>query len=115
MKLFKRGHAKLERLRAASRLQEAIGRAEAGPGQPEPSAPEPPQPEIPRERVLCYSPSGGFAHDDTGDVVPRPACNGGARRYERAVSPDAKRRAAALKPCPHCAERRESSGTEAAS
>ena len=61
-------------------------------------------PEPEREPVFCFSPNGGFRHDDTGGPVPRPACHGGARRYIRAETPDQVRHAAALEACPHCAK-----------
>ena len=110
MSIFKRKKqgTRLSRLLAQGDLQDAMGRVE-------PAIPEPPQPETQSERVLCYSPNGGFAHDDLGGAVPRPACHGGAKRYERAVSPAQKQRAAALKPCPHCARLRESDESRAAS
>src|SRR5580693_3571293 len=94
---------RLEQQLAEFNLETAMGRAE-------PAVPEPePEPEL--ERMLCYSPNGGYAHDDTGGAVPRPACHAGARRYTRADGPTTKAHAAKLKPCPRCAERRESSET----
>jgi hypothetical protein len=104
-----------EEARQEARDQLALGLLVNAQARAEPAVPEPPQPETQSERVLCYSPNGAFAHDDIGGVVPRPACHGGAKRYTRAVSPSQKKRAAALRPCPHCARLRESGETSAAS
>jgi hypothetical protein len=119
MPWFKRDPARKQGTRLSRQL--ALGRLDEAMGQAEDAMPPEAAPiaetvtETPRERVLCYSPNGGFAHDDLGGLVSRPACHGGAKRYERAVSPAQKQHAATLKPCPHCARLRESGETRAAS
>jgi hypothetical protein len=105
MKLFRRLHKQLTAAQAEDAMVLAEQQLSPGP------APIP----VPAERVLCYSPNGGYAHDDTGGVAPRPACSAAARQWTRAESPEKKQRAASLKPCPHCARLREASSEEGAS
>ena len=107
MRLFRRLHQQL----TAAQAEDAMARVQA------PAPPEPvPEVAPPAERVLCYSPNGSCAHDDIGTrTAPRPACRVTGDDWTRAISPAQKDHAAVLKPCRHCAKRREASSKEGAS
>jgi hypothetical protein len=96
---------KLRRELTAAQAEDAMVVAEQ-------QVPPAPAPAPPPERVLCYSPNGSCAHDDIGTrTAPRPACSVTGDDWTRAISPAQKDHAAVLKPCRHCAKRREGAAT----